>query len=62
MMASGLRLTPHHFRDRDMREMDIVLDRDDGMIAGIEVKVSANGQSWRPWRPAGTLRHRCGPL
>ena len=39
--ASDLRLTPYHFRDRDMREVDIVLERDDGMIAGIEVKASA---------------------
>jgi uncharacterized protein len=41
MTASDLRLTPHHFRDRDVREVDIVLERDDGMIAGIEVKASA---------------------
>lgn len=41
LTASDLRLTPHHFRDRDMREIDIVLERDDGMIAGIEVKASA---------------------
>lgn len=41
MTASDLRLTPHHFRDRDMREVDIVLERDDGMIAGIEIKASA---------------------
>jgi predicted AAA+ superfamily ATPase len=41
MSASDLRLTPHHFRDRDMREVDIVLERDDGMIVGIEVKASA---------------------
>ena len=41
MTASDLRLTPHHFRDRDMREVDIVLERDDGMIAGIEVKAGA---------------------
>jgi predicted AAA+ superfamily ATPase len=39
--ASDLRLTPHHFRDRDGREVDIVLERDDGTIAGIEVKASA---------------------
>ena len=39
--TSDLRLTPHHFRDRDMREVDIVLERDDGMIVGIEVKASA---------------------
>jgi predicted AAA+ superfamily ATPase len=41
MTASDLRLTPHHFRDRDMREVDIVMERDDGMIVGIEVKASA---------------------
>lgn len=41
MTASELRLTAHHFRDQDMREVDIVLERDDGMIAGIEVKASA---------------------
>ncbi len=41
MTASDLRVTPHHFRDRDGREVDIVLERDDGMIAGIEVKASA---------------------
>lgn len=41
MTASDLRLVPHHFRDRDGREVDIVLERDDGLIAGIEVKASA---------------------
>lgn len=41
MTASDLRLTAHHSRDRDMREVDIVLERDDGMIGGIEVKASA---------------------
>jgi hypothetical protein len=41
MAASDLRLTPHHFRDRDMRGVDIVLERDDGMIMGIEAKASA---------------------
>ncbi|MFC4352129.1 ATP-binding protein [Fodinicurvata halophila] len=45
MTASDLRLTPHHFRDRDMREVDIVLERDDGMIVGIEVKASATVKS-----------------
>ena len=45
MTASDLRLTPHHFRDRDMREVDIVLERDDGVIAGIEVKASATVKS-----------------
>lgn len=41
MTASDLRLTPYHFRDRDTREVDIVLERDDGKIAAIEVKASA---------------------
>ena len=41
MSASDLRLTPHHLRDRDAREVDIVLERDDGMIVGIEVKAGA---------------------
>lgn len=45
MTTSDLRLTPHHFRDRDMREVDIVLERDDGMIAGIEIKASATVKS-----------------
>jgi predicted AAA+ superfamily ATPase len=41
MTGSDLRLTPYHYRDRDMREVDIVLERDDGTIVGIEVKASA---------------------
>ncbi|MFT4242388.1 MAG: ATP-binding protein [Acidovorax sp.] len=41
MAASDLRLTPYHYRDAQMREVDIVLERDDGMVAGIEVKASA---------------------
>ena len=45
MTASDLRLAPYHFRDRDMREVDIVLERDDGTIAGIEVKASATVRS-----------------
>lgn len=45
MTATELRLSPYHFRDRDNREVDIVLERDDGMIAGIEVKASATVKS-----------------
>ena len=45
MTASGSQLTPYHFRDRQMHEVDIVLERDDGMIAGIEVKASATVRS-----------------
>ncbi len=39
--ATDMELTPYHFRDEQMHEVDIVLERDDGMIAGIEVKASA---------------------
>ena len=45
MSASDLRLTAHHFRDRDMREVDIVLERADGTIVGIEVKASGTVKS-----------------
>ena len=45
MTASDMRLTPYHFRDQQMREVDIVLERDDGMIAGIEIKGSATVKS-----------------
>ena len=45
MTASDLRLTPYHFRDQQMREVDIVLERDDGIIVGIEIKASATVKS-----------------
>lgn len=41
MTGSDLRLTPYHFRDQQMHEVDILLERDDGMIVGIEVKAAA---------------------
>jgi hypothetical protein len=41
MSWSDLQLTPYHFRDQQMHEVDIVLERDDGVIVGIEVKASA---------------------
>lgn len=41
LTGSDLRLTPHHFRDQDGHEVDIVLEADDGAIAGIEIKASA---------------------
>ena len=34
-------VTVHHYRDKDQREVDLVLERDDGAIVGIEVKASA---------------------
>jgi predicted AAA+ superfamily ATPase len=45
MTGSDLRLTPYHFRDQQMREVDLVLERDDGVIAGIEVKAGATVKS-----------------
>jgi uncharacterized protein len=42
MSWSELRLTPYHFRDQQMHEVDIVLERDDGALVGIEVKASAS--------------------
>jgi len=38
MMASRMHLIPYHFRDQQTREVDLVLERDDGMIVGIETK------------------------
>jgi predicted AAA+ superfamily ATPase len=45
MTGSDLRLTPYHFRDQQMHEVDVVLERDDGMIVGIEVKAAATVKS-----------------
>lgn len=45
MSWSGLQLTPYHFRDKHMHEVDIVLERDDGQVIGIEVKARATVQS-----------------
>jgi predicted AAA+ superfamily ATPase len=45
MTGSDLRLTPYHFRDQQMHEVDIVLERDDGTIVGIEVKAAATVKS-----------------
>ena len=45
MTPSDMQLTPHRFRDQQMHEVDIVLDRDDGTIAGIEVNAAATARS-----------------
>ncbi|MYH58119.1 MAG: DUF4143 domain-containing protein [Boseongicola sp. SB0675_bin_26] len=45
MTASNLWLSLFHFRDHMNREVDIVLERNDGLIAGIEVKASATVRS-----------------
>ncbi|WP_299682468.1 ATP-binding protein [uncultured Roseobacter sp.] len=57
--ASELRLSPYHFRDQQMREVDIVLERDDGMIVGIEVKASATVKS-KDFGGLRTLAEACG--
>ncbi len=59
MTASDLQLTPYHFRDQGMREVDIVLERDDGMIAGIEIKASATVRSG-DFMGLRTLAEACG--
>lgn len=41
MTWSDYELSACHFRDQDKNEVDLVLERDDGMVAGIEVKASA---------------------
>lgn len=59
MTASDLRLTPYHFRDQQMREVDIVLERDDGTIVGIEIKASATVKS-NDFGGLRTLAEACG--
>jgi uncharacterized protein len=39
--GSGLRVTPFHFRDQRGNEVDVVLERADGAVIGVEVKASA---------------------
>lgn len=45
MTDSELRLSIYHFRLRQQHEVDIVLERDDGAIIGIEIKASATVKS-----------------
>ena len=59
MTASDLRVTPYHFRDRDAREVDIILERDDGRIAAIEVKASATVKAG-DFRGLRALAEACG--
>ncbi|MEM7397305.1 MAG: ATP-binding protein [Pseudomonadota bacterium] len=59
MAASDLKMTPYHFRDRDAREVDLVLERDDGKIAAIEVKASATVKSG-DFRGLRALAEACG--
>jgi len=59
MAATDMHLTPYHFRDQQMHEVDIVLERDDGMIAGIKVKASATVIS-RDFAGLRTFAEACG--
>jgi len=49
----------HHFRDRDGYEVDLVLERSGGAIAGVEVKAAATVTS-RDFRGLRKLRHAAG--
>jgi predicted AAA+ superfamily ATPase len=59
MTATDQRLRPYHFRDQQMREVDIVLERDDGMVAGIAIKASATVRS-SDFGGLRTLAEACG--
>ena len=60
MTWSELQLSPFHFRDQQKDEVDLVLERDDGMVAGIEVKASAT-VSARDFSGLKKLAEACGP-
>ncbi len=60
MTASDQHLTPYHFRDQQMHEVDLVLERDDGMIAGVEIKASATVRSG-DFAGLRSLAEACGP-
>ena len=53
------RVTPHHFRDRDGAEVDLVLEAADGRIAAVEVKAARSVGS-RDLRGLRLLRDRLG--
>ena len=45
MTGSELQISAYHFRDQQLHEVDMVLERNDGKIAGIEIKASATVRS-----------------
>ena len=49
-----------HYRDRDGAEVDLVLETDDGRVAGIEVKATSSAGA-RDARWLSQLRDRLGP-
>jgi predicted AAA+ superfamily ATPase len=56
---SETRVTPHHFRDRDGIEVDLVLEAADGRVAAVEVKAAGSVGS-RDLRGLRLLRDRLG--
>ena len=54
-------LNLYHFRDKRQHEVDIVLERDNGQITGIEVKASATVKT-RDFRGLAKLAAFSGPL
>ena len=52
-------VTVHHYRDKDQYEVDLVLERDDGAVVGIEVKASATVAE-RDFGGLRKLAHACG--
>lgn len=56
---SRTRAAPHHFRDRDGPEVDLVLETPDGRVAAIEVKAARSVGS-RDLRALRLLRDRLG--
>jgi predicted AAA+ superfamily ATPase len=52
-------ITVHHYRDKDQYEVDLVLERDDGGIVGIEVKAAATVTE-HDFGGLRRLAHACG--
>ncbi|MCY4259469.1 MAG: ATP-binding protein [Rhodobacteraceae bacterium] len=59
MTGSDMWLQAYHFRDQEKHEVDIVLERNDGMIVGLEVKASATVRS-TDFKGLRTLAGACG--
>ena len=58
MTISDVQLVAYRFRDRQLREVDIVLEGDDGTIAGMEVKAGPTVTS-RDFAGLRTLAEAC---
>ena len=60
MTWSDMNLRPYHFRDQEKHEVDLVLERDDGMVAGVEIKANATVNA-RDFSGMKKLADACGP-